>query len=103
MGVAALVLGILALIVSFIPGCGLIIGIIPAIIGLILGIVDTIKKSKSGEKKGVSIAGLILSALAIIIMIGWFFLVGAAVNDSGVLNDLQDLQSQLESSGYYNY
>ena len=85
MEIAALVLGIIAFIVSFIPGCGLIIGIIPAIVGVILGIVALAKKK---EKKGMAIAGLILSALSILIMIGMIIIVGAG--SISALNDISD-------------
>ncbi len=68
MGIASLVLGIIAGIASFVPFCG-VIAFIPAIIGLILGIVYVVKQSKANEKKGIGIAGIILSALAIIITI----------------------------------
>ncbi len=79
MGVAALVLGIVSIILGFVPLCG-VIAVIPAIIGLILGIVDAVKKSKSNEPKGMAIAGIILSALAIVIIVGWWViaLIGSA-------------------------
>lgn len=73
MGIAALVLGIISIIIGFIPLCGS-IALLPAIIGLILGIVDTVQKSKKGEKKGVSIAGLVLSAIAVAVnILGIYF------------------------------
>ena len=68
MGVASLILGIISLNVGFVPLCG-IIALIPAIIGLILGIIDIIKKNKTKEKKNQSIAGIILSAIAIVFII----------------------------------
>ena len=58
MGVASLILGIISLNVGFVPLCG-IIAIIPAIIGLILGIIDVIRKNKTKKKKNQSIAGII--------------------------------------------
>ncbi len=69
MGVVSLVLGIIAVITGWIPFiCFL--ALILAIIGLILGIVDTAKKSKVNDsKRGISIAGLIVSALAIPVII----------------------------------
>lgn len=69
MGVASLVLGIISLLTSWIPFvCFL--AFILAVIGLILGIVDSVKKSKANDrKKGISIAGLIISAIAIPIII----------------------------------
>lgn len=77
MGVASLVLGIVSIVLGFIPFCGA-IAFIPAVIGLILGIVDAVKKSKSQEPKGMAIAGIILSAIAIVIIGWWVFVVAAA-------------------------
>lgn len=103
MGVAALILGIISLIVGFIPLCGS-IALIPAIIGLILGIVDVVLKSKKGEKKGVSIAGLVLSSIAIVVIIFWVFIFGVAVSNT----DLNELDNALDSyndelTDYYDY
>lgn len=77
MGVASLVLGIVSLVFGFIPFCG-IIAIIPAFIGLILGIVDAVKKSKSQEPKGMAIAGIVLSVIAIVVIAWWVLVVAAA-------------------------
>lgn len=77
MGVASLVLGILSLIIGFVPFCGA-IALLPAIIGLILGIVDVVLKSKKGEPKGMGIAGIVLSAISIVIIVFWVFVVAAA-------------------------
>lgn len=97
MGVAALVLGIVSIIIAFIPFCGS-IAFIPAVIGLILGIVDLVKKNKApkeGEetpKKGMSIAGIILSALAIVIIWFWLFVLGTA--GSAFVNELNTTLDQ---------
>lgn len=106
MGIAALILGILSIIVGFIPLCGS-IALFPAIIGLILGIVDTVLKSKKGEKKGVSIAGIVLSALAIVIIVFWVFVFGAALSAIDV-NEIENALESLNeisynSNYYYNY
>lgn len=77
MGVASLVLGIISIVFGFIPFCGA-IAFIPALVGLILGIVDAVKKSKSQQPKGMAIAGIILSAIAIVIIGWWVFVVAAA-------------------------
>jgi len=79
MGVAALVLGIISVIISFIPFCGT-WAIIPAIVGLVLGIIDWIKKGKTGEAKGKAIAGTICSGVAIVIIVAWWLLFGIAAN-----------------------
>ncbi len=87
MGIAAFVLGLISLILGFIPFCG-IIALIPALIGLILGIVDVVLKSKKKEKKGFGIAGIVMSALAVIITILWFVLVGVSASvTNDILND----------------
>ena len=77
MGVASLVLGILSLIIGFVPFCGA-IALLPAIIGLILGIVDVVLKSKKSEPKGMGIAGIVLSAISIVIIVFWVFVVATA-------------------------
>lgn len=69
MGIASLVLGIIAVVTGWIPFICF-AAFIFAIVGLILGIVDTVKKNKTNDKKrGISIAGLIVSAIAIPIII----------------------------------
>lgn len=70
MGVASLILGIISIIIGFIPLCGS-IAFLPALIGLILGIIDIVKKNKTEEKKGQSIAGIILSVIAIVCIVFW--------------------------------
>ena len=65
MGIAAFVLGMISLVMGWIPFICF-MALITAIIGLVLGIIDTIKKSKTNDKnKGFGIAGLITSAIAI--------------------------------------
>ena len=88
MGVASLVLGILALVSSWIPFICF-ISLIFAIIGLILGIVDTIKKNKINDKtRGISISGLVISAIAIPIIIITSIVSFAIFSD--VINDIDD-------------
>lgn len=99
MGVASLVLGIISLIIGFIPLCGA-IALVPAIIGVILGIVDIVSKSKKGEKKGTSIAGLILSAIATLIIIFWVFVFGVAASKAD-LNEVENILTSMNETGYY--
>ena len=74
MGIAALVLGIVAIIGAWIPVCNY-FSLLPALVGVILGIVDLVKKKKEGGKKGMAIAGLILSGISLLIIIGWTILI----------------------------
>lgn len=78
MGVASLVLGIVTLIISFIPFCNT-VAFLPSVIGLILGIVDIVKKNKAGEPKGIAIAGVVLCTIALVVFIVWSFFLGAAM------------------------
>lgn len=102
MGVAALVLGIISIIIGFIPFCGA-IAFVPAIIGLILGIIDIVQKSKKKEPKGMAIAGTILTGLAIVIISFWLFVFGVAASGtagyiSNHQNDILDWANEYTSS-----
>ena len=90
MGIASLILGIISGIVGIIPFCG-ILAIIPAIIGLILGIIFVVKKSKIKEPKGIGIAGIILSTLALVFIVLWnliFVGIMAAATEEDTLTNL---------------
>jgi len=93
MGVAALVLGIVSLVVGFIPLCGF-FAIIPAGIGLILGLVDVALKSKTKKPKGQGIAGIVLNGVAILVIILWLsvFAAGAAGAREGLEKASLELQ-----------
>ena len=84
LAVASLVLGIIGLIFTFV-----VIGIIPAIIGLILGIVALATKK---PKKGMSIAGIVLSTLSILILVGIMSLIPSENND----NNVAEVQEETE-------
>ena len=76
MSVASLVIGIISIILAFIPFCNFFI-VIPAIVGVVLGIITIVsKKQQEGEKskKGIGIAGLILNAIAILVLIVYFII-----------------------------
>lgn len=101
MGVAALILGIVSLILAFIPIIG-IFAFIPAIIGLILGIVSVVSKSKKNEPKGMSIASIILTSISMFIIFIWLFVLPLFIAGMGnqMLEDGTDevinIQRQLE-------
>ncbi len=81
MGLAAMIIGIIAVVLGFIPFCGYFV-LLPAIVGLILGIVDVKKKSKAQEPKGKGMAGIVLNAVALIVILLWtlLFATGGAVS-----------------------
>ncbi|QSH40898.1 hypothetical protein P0136_10830 [Lentisphaerota bacterium ZTH] len=65
MGVAALVIGIVAVVFSFVPYLGF-LAIAMAIVGFILGVVDVSCKSKAKLPTGNGIAGIVLNSVAIV-------------------------------------
>lgn len=65
MDIAALVLGIIGVIFSFIPFCNL-LSIIICTIGIVLGIVSLILKCKNNQAKGMAIAGVVLNAIGLV-------------------------------------
>ena len=89
MGLAAMIIGIVAVILGIIPGCGLVFGLPPAIVGLILGILDVKKKSKAQQPKGMGMAGVVLNAVAIVFIIVWTLIFAAgAVVTRDVIEDM---------------
>ena len=66
MGISSLIIGIISIIISIIPCLGS-LAIIPAIIGLILGIISL----ATGKERKKSIIGIIMSSIAILIAIIW--------------------------------
>lgn len=83
MAIAGMVCGIVAIVLSFIPCIG-ILSIIPAILGIIFSIIGLVQSKKTGEGKGMAIAGLVLSILAIIwIPIFVFVIMGGAAAGLG--------------------
>lgn len=68
MGIASLVLGIVAILICWIPIIG-VISFVLTIVGLILGIIEITRKDKTQEQKGIGIAGVIICAIAIPIII----------------------------------
>jgi len=71
MGIASMVIGIVAVAVGFVPFCGA-WAVIPAVVGLALGVVDLVLKTRRGGSRGMAIAGVVLNPIAIITIIGYF-------------------------------
>ena len=106
MGIAGLVLGIIALVLGWIPIVS-VLAIIMALVGLILSIVDTVKKSKTNDpKRGTSIAGIIISAIAFVIsgIMSFFLIIGIFIGISAGLNsqEFRDAIDRIED-GYYEF
>ena len=73
MGIASLILGIISVLFALVPGCGLFLAPLPALIGMVLGIAAWVGKNKRGEAegKGIAIAGTIISVLAFVVLGAW--------------------------------
>ncbi|MCW3075739.1 MAG: hypothetical protein JWO32_348 [Bacteroidetes bacterium] len=105
MGIAGLVLGILAAIFSLIPCVGM-WAIIPGIIGVILSALSMKQATEAGGSKGMAIGGLICSIVGIAIACYWLYVVyfaaGAVVNaveefdKSGGMDSLNKALEQLK-------
>ena len=64
MGIASLILGIISLVTGWIPFVCF-FAFIMAAVGLILGIIDVVKRGKTNDgKKGFGIAGTVICAIA---------------------------------------
>ena len=90
MGVAALVLGIVALVLSFLP-CVSWLAYLPAFVGVVLGIVGLVLSRKTGEGKWTALPGLVFSITAIIwvpvlafVFLGGIFSMGALASLPGL-------------------
>ena len=66
MGIASFVVGLL---VSMLSPFLYVLLILPALLGLFLGIIDYAMKSKKKESKGFAIAGIVLSIIALVICV----------------------------------
>lgn len=78
MGIASMIIGIIAVVLVFIPCPTAVLLFLPVLIGFILGIVDVALKSKQGLPKGCGIAGIVMNSIALIVIILWCFVFGAA-------------------------
>ena len=91
-GVASLVLGILALLIAFIPCVGL-FALIPGIIAIVLAIVGLSQASSANGAKGVIIAGLVISVIGTVIAAAWLIFFSA----SGTLLEKLSTHPEFES------
>lgn len=96
LGVAGLVIGILAVILAFIPCIGW-IAIIPGVIALALSLVAFSQAKKGNGGKGVIIGALVVSIIAISVGIIQIILVATvATKGSNILNKIEKVAKEFE-------
>jgi hypothetical protein len=101
LGVAALVLGLLGLLLAvvtgWIPCVGLFIPLIPTLLAVIFGFVGRGRASQGAPHGGVATAGLACGVIGLLLTIGfqifWGAAVGTAVKEAG---GLESFQKQME-------
>lgn len=86
MGIASLVIGIVSVILGFIPCVGQ-IAFVPSIVGIVLGAIgiSKAKKAQPPQPTGSAIAGLVLNIVAIVVILLWnlVFAAASAAAESG--------------------
>lgn len=85
-GIAGMVLGILALIVAFIPCIG-IIAIAPGAIAILLSVIGLIQANQKNGAKGLIIAALVISILATSIAAIWGIVIGGISREGHIWRD----------------
>jgi uncharacterized membrane protein len=80
LGIIALVLGIVAVILSFIPCAGIWVAVPMGILSIILGIIGIVQANKNNAEKGLPLTGLILGAVALVVTIVMYATIGAAAS-----------------------
>lgn len=76
MGMASMIIGIVSVMVSLVPClCLGLPALLPAVLGLILGISDIITKRGTQESTGTAISGIILNTLSLLMITFWIMLI----------------------------
>ena len=97
MGIASLVIGIVAIITCFIPLCGYFV-LIPAVVGLVLGIIDYKLKKKAEKPYKMALTGFILNLIAVILSIIMGIVLASALNNAS--NELEKISTQFQSQNF---
>jgi len=95
-GVTALVLGIVAVVFSFIP----VMGVVAFVLGPLAVVFGIIGATRKFAKKGVAIAGLVLGVVSIVIAAIWMAVLSAAVSSADqALNSEHKIQYVVTTNG----
>jgi predicted PurR-regulated permease PerM len=96
LGTAGLVVGIIAVLFSFIPCLGM-WAIVPAIVGIVLCAISMKQAGKAGAPKGMALAGLICSIVGALIAIYWIYVTMYVVNN--VPEAMIEIQKEMNENG----
>ncbi|MHB9138992.1 MAG: hypothetical protein ACYC4Q_06280 [Victivallaceae bacterium] len=94
MGTASLVIGIIAIIFGFIPLLNYFL-LFPALLGLVLGIIDIAIKVKHNLPRSESICGVVLNGLAIFVIAAWTVVIALIISNSG--DQIQKMQPMIQN------
>ncbi|MEA1887450.1 MAG: hypothetical protein U9N72_09595 [Bacteroidota bacterium] len=96
MGVAALIMGIISIVVAFIPCLGL-MAFFTAIVAIVLGAIGISQASRVEAPKGLGIGGLVTGALALLISISQIvFFAGFSKNFDDIGERIQEAFEDIE-------
>ncbi len=74
MGLTSLILGIISIVISVIPFCNY-IGLLPAVVGIVFGVVSlTMPEKNEYNNKAIAITGICFGGISIIISLVWSIL-----------------------------
>lgn len=97
LGIAGLVLGIIALIISFIPCLG-IWALVPGIIAIVLSAVALSQAKKANASRGLIIAALVISILGTVIAGVWGYVIKKSYSSVKSAVEMMDTKSMEELS-----
>lgn len=86
MDTASLVIGIICTVIGFIP-CLQVVVLVPALVGLILGIISFNRNKEEDKPTGIALAGMILNALPLLILSAMALFLGLGA-DAYTINDM---------------
>jgi len=101
-GIASLILGILALLIAFIPCIGF-LALIPGVVAIVLAIVGLSQASQANGAKGVIIAGLVVSVIGTVVAATWLLIFSASgiffneVAKESVKNRIENILNEFNS------
>lgn len=96
LAIIALVLGIVALVFSFVPCLGM-YAVFPGVIGIGLAVASLVMAGKVNAPKGMAIAGLACAILGSAIAGYQYYVIKNAMNNPEIKKGLEDFKNQMDS------